>query len=142
MAFGKNVIFCAPAQNLEEPIRKEAATAAVLTPGSVVSLDGDGKFAAGADDFGYVLDKDHLGQGAVDADYASGDLATAYQPTSGLVLNVQGKASDAFTEDAPVYVTATGTVTVTQAADEPVFGYAAEAITTTADAPLVAIKFK
>ncbi|WP_106478115.1 hypothetical protein [Phytohalomonas tamaricis] len=140
--FGKNVIFCAPAQMLDQPIRKESPVAAALLPGTVVSLDADGRFAAGAGSVSYVLDRDHLGQGFIDDAYEADDVATAFYPQSALILNVRAAAATAFTEDAPVFVGTDGTITATDPADgTAAYGFAAETITT-GDAPeLVAVKF-
>lgn len=138
--YGKSVIFCAPAQNIEQALRKESPVAAAIKPGSVVSLDGDGKFAAGEGDVNYVLDVDHLGHQSVDDEYEVDDRATAFSPEPRVILNVRVGTGETVTEDDPVYIKNDGTVTVTQAGTEPVFGYAAETVTTTAE-QLVAVKF-
>lgn len=140
--WGKHVIFCAPAQMLDQPIRKESPVAAALLPGTVVSLDADGRFAAGAGSVSYVLDRDHLGQGFIDDAYEVDDVATAFYPQSALVLNVRTAAGLDVTEDAPLYIGADGVLELA-GTDETrtVFGFAAETITT-GDAPeLVAVKF-
>lgn len=141
--YGKNVIFCAPAQMLEQPIREEAKAGAAILPGQVVSKASDGRFVVGAGDFSYVADKDHLAQRDVTQAYAENDIVTAFQPTSGLQVNVRAAADAAFTEGQPVYAGADGNVTTTDPADgTAVFVYAAETITVTADQPLVTVKFK
>lgn len=138
--YGKNVIFCAPAQNLEQALRKESQVAAALKPGSVVSLDGDGKFAAGAGDVSYVLDLDHLGHQSVGDAYEADDRATAFSPEPRVILNVRVAASETIAEDAPLWAVSDGTVTAVDPTGTEVFGYAAEAVTTTAE-QLVAVKF-
>lgn len=140
--YGKNVIFCAPAQMLDQPIRKESPVAAALLPGTVVSLDADGKFAAGAGSVSYVLDRDHLGHEPIDIAYEVDDVATAFYPQSALILNVRTDAAQTIDEDDPLWVGATGTLTATDPADGSVaFGHAAESITTGAAPELVAVKF-
>lgn len=140
--YGKNVIFCAPAQMLDQPNRKESPVAAALMPGTVVHIDANGAFAAGAGDVSYVLDRDHLGHEPIDTAYEVDDQATAFWPQPGLILNVRAAAATTFAEDAPVFVGADGTITATDPADgTAAYGYAAESITT-GDAPeLVAVKF-
>lgn len=138
--YGKNVIFCAPAQNIEQALRKESPVAAALKPGTVVSLDVDGKFAAGPGDVSYVLDVDHLAHQGISDAYEADDRATAFSPEPRVILNVLAGSGETVEEDAPLYAQADGTVSVTQADTEPVFGYAAETVTTTAE-QLVAVKF-
>lgn len=140
--YGKNVIFCAPAQMLDQPLRKEAPVAGTYLPGTVVHLDVDGKFAAGPGDVSYVLDKDHLGQGFVDTAYEVDDRATAFYGQSGLIPNVLGDGSQNIVEDAPLWAGATGTLTATDPADGSApYCNAAESITTGTDPELVAVKF-
>ncbi|WP_069383971.1 hypothetical protein [Halomonas caseinilytica] len=140
--YGKNVIFCAPAQMLDQPLRKEAPVAAAHLPGTVVHLDANGKFAAGPGDVSYVLDKDHLGQGFIDTAYEIDDRATAFYGQSGLVLNVRADGSQTIAEDAPLWAQAGGTLTATDPADGSApYGHAAEPITTGTGAELVAVKF-
>jgi len=144
--YGKNVIFCGPAQMLDQPIRKESPVAAQVLRGTVVHLVA-GEFAAGQGDLGYVLDRDHLGHEFVDVPYDAGARATAFWPQSGLVLNVLADAGQEIAEDDPLFVGSAGTLTATAPTPgegEPAavpYGYAAETITT-GDAPeLVAVKF-
>ncbi len=140
--FGKNVIFCAPAQMLDQPIRKESPVAATPQPGTVVSLDSDGKFAAGPGAVSYVLDRDHLGHRGVDESYEADDRATAFCTQSGLILNVRTDGSQAIDEDDPLWVGAGGTLTATDPADgSAAFGHSAETVTTGTDPELVAVKF-
>lgn len=141
--YGKGVILCAPAQMLDQPLRKESPVAAETLPGTVVHLDVDGKFAAGPGSVSYVLDRDHLGQEPVDVAYAADDLATAfYCRGPGLVLNVLTDGSQGIAEDSPLFVTAGGTLTATDPADgTTAIGYAAETLSTGTGAELVAVKF-
>lgn len=141
--FGKNVIFCGPAQMIEHPIRKEAMTAAGIAPGTLVALNGEGKFAASGTGLLYVLDRDHLGQQPVTRSYDAGEIATAFWPASGVILNVRAAPGLKIAEDYAVYASANGMVTNVKPADadaKPI-GYAAESLITN-DAPaLLAIKF-
>lgn len=140
--YGKNVIFCAPAQMLGQPLRKESPVAAALLPGTVVRLDANGKFAAGPGDVSYVLDKDHLGQGFIDTAYEADDRATAFYCGPGLILNVLADGEQEIVEDAPLFAGADGTLAVTDPADgTAAIGYAAETITTGTGSELVAVKF-
>lgn len=140
--YGKNVIFCGPAQMLDQPIRKESPVASSPLPGTIVYLDGDGKFAAGPGSKSYVLDKDHLGQGSIDTAYKADDRATAFYCGPGLILNVLADGGQDIAEDAPLFATAGGTLTATDPADgSTAIGYAAEIITTGTGAELVAVKF-
>ncbi|MEC8917122.1 MAG: hypothetical protein VX796_05820 [Pseudomonadota bacterium] len=140
--FGKGVIFCAPAQMLDQPLRKESPVASSPLPGTVVHLDGNGKFAAGPGDVSYVLDKDHLGQGFIDTAYEADDRATAFYCGPGLIMNVLADGEQEIVEDAPLFPTAGGTLTITDPADgTAAIGYAAETITTGTGSELVAVKF-
>ncbi|MDT8895785.1 hypothetical protein RSO41_14095 [Halomonas sp. I1] len=140
--YGKNVIFCGPAQMLDQPIRKEAPVAAASAPGAVAHLDGDGKLAIGGGSVCYVLDKDHLGGGQIDEEYEAGDRATAFYGQSGLVLNVRAEGGQTISEDAPLWPTSTGTLTATDPADgTAVLGHSAENVTTGGSPQLVAVKF-
>lgn len=141
--YGKNVIFCGPAQMLDQPIRKESPVLAEVLPGTVVHLNADGKFTAGAGDVNYVLDKDHLAQQFVDQPYEADDIATAfYCQGPGLILNVRAGAGLEIAEDEPLFATADGTVTNADPGEgAAALGYAAESLTV-GDAPeLVAAKF-
>lgn len=141
--FGKNVIFCGPAQMLEQPIRKEAMTAASIAPGTLVALNGEGKFAASGTGLLYVLDRDHLGQQPVTRSYDAGDLATAFWPVSGVIINVRAAPSLKIAEDYAIYANADGTVTNVKPADtgaKPI-GYAAESLITNDVPALLAVKF-
>lgn len=141
--FGKNVIFCAPAQMLDQPIRKESPADGEILPGAVISLNGDGNLVNGPGDFSYVADRDHLTQRAIDEGYEAGDLVTAFELTSGLRLNCRAADGVVFAEDQPVYALADGGVTSTDPADGTAsIGFAAESITTTTAQPLVTVKFK
>lgn len=140
--FGKGVIFCAPAQMLDQPLRKESPVAAETLPGTVVHLDANGKFAAGPGNVSYVLDKDHLGQGAIDDAYEADDRATAFYCGPGLILNVLADGEQEIVEDAPLFAGAGGTLTATDPADgTAAIGNAAETITTGTGSELVAVKF-
>ncbi|WP_110599825.1 hypothetical protein [Salinicola lusitanus] len=140
--YGKNVIFCAPAQMLDQPLRKESPVAAETLPGTVVHLDANGKFAAGPGNVSYVLDRDHLGQAPVDVAYTADDLATAFYCGPGLILNVLADGSQDIVEDAPLFATSGGTLTATDPEDGSTsIGNAAETITTGTSSELVAVKF-
>ncbi|WP_417861859.1 hypothetical protein [Vreelandella venusta] len=140
--WGKNVIFCGPAQMLDQPIRKESPVLAETLPGTVVHLNADGLFEAGPGSLSYVLDKDHLGHEFVQTPYEADDIATAFWPQSGLVLNVLTAATLEIVEDEPLFITATGTLTNVDPADgTAAYGYAAESLTVGASPELVAVKF-
>lgn len=139
--YGKNVIFCGPAQMLDQPIRKESPVLGAYLPGTVVHLNADGIFEAGPGSLSYVLDKDHLGHAFVQTPYEADDIATAYWPGPGLVLNVRTAATLEIVEDAALYIGTDGTLTTTAPEGGQAYGYAAESLTT-GDAPeLVAVKF-
>ncbi|MBZ5486909.1 hypothetical protein HW452_05155 [Halomonas aquamarina] len=140
--WGKNVIFCGPAQMLEQPLRKESPVASSPLPGTIVHLDANGKFAAGPGDVSYVLDKDHLGQEFIDTAYTADDTATAFYCGPGLILNVLTDGEQDIVEDAPLFATAGGTLTATDPADgSTAIGHAAETLTTGTGSELVAVKF-
>ncbi|MDF3917511.1 hypothetical protein P3W43_01435 [Salinicola salarius] len=142
--FGKGVIFCAPAQMLDQPLRKESPVDGDYLPGTVVHYDAAAKrFTAGPGDVTYVLDKDHLGQMPVDVAYTAGDLATAfYCKGPALILNVLADGEQEIVEDDPLFPTAGGTLTITDPADgTAAIGNAAETITTGTGSELVAVKF-
>ncbi|WP_252108834.1 MULTISPECIES: hypothetical protein [unclassified Halomonas] len=145
--WGKNVIFCGPAQMLEQANRKESPVAGPYLPGTVVHYDeAQGEFVAGAGSVSYVLDRDHLGGGFVSTAYADDDLATAFWPEPKLVLNVRTAAGLDIQEDEPMYIGADGVLT--NAAPEATDGetlkpycYSAETIQTGSEIELVAQKF-
>lgn len=140
--FGKNVIFCAPAQMLDQAIRKESRASAEIMPGAVVSLNGDGDFVNGPGDFSYVADRDHLAQMPVTEAYEAGDRVTSFEPDPRIRLNCRGADGAEFAEDQPVFAQTDGTVSATGADGATPFGYGAETITTSTAQPLVTIKFK
>lgn len=140
--FGKNVIFCAPAQMLDQPIRKESRASVAILPGAVVSLNVDGDFVNGPGDYSYVADRDHLAQMPVTEAYEAQDRVTAFELVSGIRLNCRGADGAEFAEDQPVFAQPDGTVSATGADGATAIGHAAETITTSTAQPLVTIKFK
>ncbi|RUR48800.1 hypothetical protein [Vreelandella populi] len=146
--WGKNVIFCGPAQMLDQANRKESPVAGEYLPGTVVHYDAEQrKFVAGPGSLNYVLDKDHLGQGFIDTPYQEDDVATAFWPQSALVYNLRTAAGLEVAEDDALYIGADGVLT-TEAptpdegeAASAAYGFAAETITTGEAPELVAVKF-
>ncbi len=127
-----------------QPEQYEATAGAVVTPG-MLAISSGGELiphdTAGASGFVYVAKEltANFG-GGVDEDYAIGDTAQAYIPTSGDLYRMLVATGQTVVKDSPLESNGAGLLVVATTGD--VIAYADEAAGTTDGTTPVRVKFK
>ncbi len=133
-----------------QPEQFEAPAGATLTPGMLAIASGGGLIphgTAGAGGFVYVtkeLTANFAPGGGVNEDYAAGDTAQAYIPTSGDMYRMLVATGQTVLRDSPLVSNGAGLLRVLDPAavtPEVAVCYADESVTTSATTP-VRVKFK
>ena len=128
-----------------QPEQYEAPAGATLTPGMLAQAAGGELIPhgdAGESGFVYVakeLTANFEAGGGVNADYAEGDTAQAYIPTSGEMYRMLVATGQTVVKDSPLESNGAGLLVVATTGD--VICYADETVTTTTTTP-VRVAFK
>lgn len=142
ISFGKNVISCGPASQIGRDVRREGKLDADTYPGTIGTFDSDtGVFKPGNSGNLNVLDCDFLSGLTAQQVVKAGQKAVAIIAKTRLFLNCILDKNLSVKVDYPLYVTTEGFVTNIKPAEgnAEVFGYAAEAMTTSDTTKLVAV---